>query len=182
MPIFPIPQSVPPLFTKFFRLSCGFRIGRLPYTCILPSKVFLGVLDLFILQMCPAHSSLQSLMCWDVYIPIQTNHYFMIIAKSSLSYIFLFWPVYSSKYFPFKSSKGHFHTLGHCLGFAFVIMYLSYWEFWEFRIFWIMIITINSKLIPNNRMALQLTANFLHMLRYMTFLGPFKLRPHAQLQ
>jgi len=45
-----------------------------------------------------------------------------------------------------------------------------------------MIIIINSSLIPNNRIALQLTANFLHILRYMTFLGLFNRRTHAQLQ
>jgi len=50
----------------------------------------------------------------------------MIIAESLLSYIFLCWPV-CSKYFPFKGSNGHFHILGYRPGFAFMIMYLSYW-------------------------------------------------------
>jgi hypothetical protein len=85
--------------------------GRLPY--IFHSKIFLGVLDPSVLQMCPSHSSLPSL----VYVTTTISLYVPYMKYYSLH--FPLFALHSSDYFPFKGSKLHYHLLGHNPSFDF---------------------------------------------------------------
>ena len=93
-------------WSQSIHLSFGFPIGWQP--CVFPSKVFFGALDISILQMCPPHSSLLSLICVSTSVSLCNPEILLLLQALHCTYFCVGLYILFSNFFPFKDSRGHY--------------------------------------------------------------------------
>jgi hypothetical protein len=92
--------------------TCNFTSILVNYHTFFLVRFSFCVLDLSILQTCPAHSSLMILICDTTFISLH-KHIFIVVYSPLC--ILLHWTTYFSKSFLLK---GHFHVTGHSPNFT----------------------------------------------------------------